>query len=143
MDFSSLLQSLQNTLGNTLPGLIAAVAILVVGWLVAVVLRAATRRLLAAVKLNERIRATTDGEVNAESWGASGVFWIVMSFVLIAFFNVLDLEIVSAPLQALVTRIFEYGPSLIAGVVLGLIAWVLASLGKTVVTSALAATTLA
>lgn len=142
MDFSALFESLQNTLGDTLPGLIAAVAILVVGWLIAVILRAATRRLLGMMTLNKRIEATTDSEVDAESWGASGVFWVVMFFVLIAFFNVLDLEIVSAPLQALVTRIFEYGPSLIAGVVLGLVAWVLASLARTLITSALAATTL-
>ncbi len=142
MEFGSLFASLQDTLGETLPGLVAAVAILVVGWLVAVILRAGTRRLLDVMNLNERISATTDGEVDAESWGASGVFWVVMFFVLIAFFNVLDLEIVSSPLQALITRIFEYGPSLIAGAVLGLVAWVLASLVRTLVTSALGATTL-
>ena len=142
MDFSSLIESLQSTMGNTLPGLLAAVGILVVGWLVAVVLRAGTRRLLDMVNLNERIRSSTDGDVNAESWGATIVFWIVMFFVLIAFFNVLDLEIVSSPLQALVTRVFEYGPSLIAGAVLGLVAWVLASLAKRLITSALAATSL-
>lgn len=142
MDLNSLFEALQSTLGDTLPGLIAAVAILIIGWLVAVILRAGTRRLLDLVNLNERIRATTDGDVDAESWGAAGVFWVVMFFVLIAFFNVLDLEIVSAPLQALVTRIFEYGPSLIAGAVLALVAWVLASLVRTLVTSALAATTL-
>jgi hypothetical protein len=142
MDLSSLLQSLESTLGDTLPGMIAAVAILIVGWLVEVILRAGTRRLLGLVKLNDRIRATTEGAVDAESWGAAVVFWLVMFLVLIAFFNVLDLEIVSEPLQALVTRIFEYGPSLIAGAVLALVAWVLANLARTLVTSALAATTL-
>jgi hypothetical protein len=142
MDFSSFFESLQSTMGDTLPGILAAVGILVVGWLFAVLLRAGTRRVLDMVNLNERIRSSTDGEVDAESWGATIVFWIVMFFVLIAFFNVLDLEIVSAPLQALVTRVFEYGPSLIAGAVLGLAAWVLASLAKRLVTGALATTTL-
>ena len=142
MDFGSIIESLQETLSNTLPTLLGAVGILVVGWLVAVLLRAGTRRVLRAVKLNELIQKSTDGEVNAESWGASGVFWVAMFFVLIAFFNVLNLEIVSSPLQALVTKIFEFGPSLIAGAVLGLVAWILASLAKTLVTSGLAATTL-
>jgi hypothetical protein len=142
MDFRSLLESLQNTMGDTLPSLLAAVGILIVGWFVAVLLRAGTRRLLDVVNLNERIASSTDGEVNAEALAASGVFWVAMFFVLIAFFNVLDLEIVSEPLQALVTRIFEYGPNLIAGAVLGLVAWVLASLAKRLLTSALATTTL-
>ncbi len=142
MDFSSFIDSLQATLSGTLPGLLAAVGILIVGWLVAVILRAGTRRLLNLINVNERIRSTTEGDVDAESWGATGVFWVVMFFVLIAFFNVLDLEIVSAPLQALVTRIFEYAPSLIAGAVLALVAWVIGSLARTLVTSALGATTL-
>ncbi len=142
MEVSSLIQSLQETLSGTLPSLMAALGILVIGWFVAVLLRAGTRRLLGMLKLNERIQASTDGAVNAESWGATGVFWVVMFFVLIAFFNVLDLEIVSSPLQALVTRIFEYGPSLIAGLVLGLVAWIIASIARTLVTSGLATTTL-
>lgn len=142
MDIQSTLDSLQATLGDTLPSLLAAVGILVVGWLVAVALRAATRRLLDMANLNERIASSTDSEINAESWGASGVFWMVMFLVLIAFFNVLDLEIVSEPLQALVTKVFEFGPSLIAGGVLALVAWVLASLARSLITNALSKTSI-
>ena len=42
-----------------MPGLLAAVGILVVGWLIAVILRAGTRRLLGMIDLNERIQKTT------------------------------------------------------------------------------------
>jgi len=142
MDIESIMQSLQGTLSSFLPGLLAAVGILVVGWLVAVVLRAGTRRVLGAVNLNERIASSTESDINAESWGATGVFWIVMFLVLIAFFNVLDLEIVSEPLSALVNKVFEFGPSLFAGAVLALVAWVLASLVRSLTTSALAKTTI-
>lgn len=142
MNFESILSSLQDTLSSTLPSLLGAVGILVVGWFVALLLRAGTRRLLDAVNLNERIASSTDNEVDAESWGASGVFWIVMFLVLIAFFNVLDLEIVSAPLQALVTKVFEFGPSVFAAGVLVVLAWVLASIGRGLIASALSKTTL-
>ncbi|MDH3374244.1 MAG: hypothetical protein OEM85_12820, partial [Gammaproteobacteria bacterium] len=94
----SIFASLQSTLSDTLPSLLAAAGILVVGWFVALLLRAGTRRLLRVVSLNERIASSTDHDVDAEAWGAAGVFWLVMFLVLIAFFNVLDLEIVSAPL---------------------------------------------
>lgn len=136
------MQSLQGTLSNTLPSLLAAVGILVLGWLVAVVLRAATRRLLGMANLNEWIASSTDSEVNAESWGATSVFWIVMFLVLIAFFNVLNLEIVSEPLHALVTKVFEFAPSLFAGGILALIAWVLGSVVRSLATGALSRTTL-
>lgn len=142
MDIESILQSLQGTLSSSLPGFLGAIGILIVGWLVAVVLRAGTRRLLKVANLNERIASSTDSDVDAESWGATGVFWLVMFLVLIAFFNMLDLEIVSEPLQALVTKVFEYGPSLFAGAILALIAWVLASLVRSLTTSALSKTTI-
>lgn len=142
MNMESIMQSLQGTLSNTLPSLLAATGILVVGWLVAVVLRAGTRRLLGVVDLNERIASSTDNEVDAESWGATGVFWIVMFLVLIAFFNVLDLEIVSEPLHALVTKVFEFAPSLFAGAILALVAWVLASLLRSLASKALSKTSI-
>lgn len=142
MNFESIFSSLQDTLSNTLPSLLAAAGILVVGWFVALLLRAGTRRLLRLVELNQRIASSTDGDVNAEAWGAASVFWIVMFLVLIAFFNVLDLEIVSAPLQALVTKVFEFGPSLFAGGVLAILAWVLASLARGLISGALAKTKL-
>lgn len=142
MDIRNFFSSLAETLGDTVPGLLAAVGVLVVGWLVAIIMRAGTRRVLGMVNLNERIASSTDGDVDAESWGATGVFWIVMFLVLIAFFNVLDLEIVSEPLQALVTKVFEYGPSLFAGGVLALVAWVLANVARTLVTGALSKTTI-
>lgn len=142
MDFTSIIESLQATLGNTLPTLLAAVGILAIGWLVAVVFRAGTRRLLDVVNLNERIASNTDSEIDAESWGATGVFWMVMFLVLIAFFNVLDLQVVSEPLRALVTKVFEFGPSLFAGAILALLAWVLANVVRSLTTKALSKTTL-
>ena len=142
MDLQTILGSLQGILSDTMPMLLAALSILIVGWLIAVVLRAGTRRLLDMVDLNERIRTSTEREIDAESMGAAGVFWLTMLLVLIAFLNVLDLEIVSSPLQALVTQVFEYGPSLIAGAVLILIAWVLASAVRSLLSAALAKTTL-
>lgn len=142
MNMQSIIDSLTGTLSSTLPTMLAAVGILVVGWFVAILLRAGTRRLLTAVELNERISSSTDSEVNAEAWVATGVFWVVMFLVLIAFFNVLDLEIVSAPLQALVTKVFEFGPSLFAAGVLAIIAWVLASLVRGLISAGLAKTTL-
>ncbi|MDH3440474.1 MAG: hypothetical protein OEM63_06965, partial [Gammaproteobacteria bacterium] len=87
MDLQTILGSLQGILSDTMPMLLAALSILIVGWLIAVVLRAGTRRLLDMVDLNERIRTSTEREIDAESMGAAGVFWLTMLLVLIAFLN--------------------------------------------------------
>ena len=51
MDLSALATSLQTTLGAHLPGVLGALGILVVGYIVAVVVRAGVRRLLGAMKV--------------------------------------------------------------------------------------------
>ena len=56
MDLSTLFTSLQSTLGATLPAILGALGILIIGWLVAVIARAGTRRLLGLLKVNARIQ---------------------------------------------------------------------------------------
>jgi hypothetical protein len=48
----------ESTLGASLPSVLGALAILIVGWLVAIVVRAGIRRGLALVCLDERIRSS-------------------------------------------------------------------------------------
>jgi hypothetical protein len=135
-------QSLQTTLGESLPNLLAAIAILVVGWIVAVVVRAIIRKSLGLLKINERISSEAGGRMDLEGGVAKGGFYLVMLLALIAFFNMLNLHLVSAPLQSLVDKVLAFLPNLVAGGILILIAWILASILRKLVTNALAATTL-
>jgi hypothetical protein len=140
MDFSSLLQSLQTTLGESLPGVLKALVILIVGWLVAVIIRAVVRKSLGMLKLNDRVFSQADGRMDLESGIAKGAFYVVLLLAVIAFFNALNLPLVSAPLQSLVDKILAFLPNLVAGGVLILIAWVLASVLRKIATNGLAAT---
>lgn len=139
MDLTSLLTSLQTTLGELLPRLGGAVVILIIGWIVAVVIRAGIRKSLSMVKLNERIGKSGQLDMNLESGIATGVFWVIILVMLVAVFNTLDLQQVSQPLNALVTRVFEYIPQLIAGGVLILMAWLLATIVRMIVIRTLGA----
>jgi hypothetical protein len=142
MDYKQLGDSLQATLGAQLPGILGALGILIIGWLVAVTARAATRRLLALLKVNTRIEESTGQKVAVE-WGiAVGVFWVIILITLVAVFDSLHLDLISNPFAQLVAKIIGYLPSLVAGTVLALVAWLLATLIRSVVTRVLAATTL-
>ncbi|MFC1665195.1 mechanosensitive ion channel [Pseudomonadota bacterium] len=142
MESSNFITSLQIALGDTTPRLIGAVAILVIGWLGAVVIRAGMRKLLSTARLNKRIGGQADSEMNYESVIATGVFYVIMALVLVGFFGALNLEIVSAPLQSLVDKFFDFIPQLVAGGVLIIIAWIIAKLVRILVSRALAATSI-
>jgi len=142
MSMNALWESLQSTLGGNIPNLLGALAIFVLGWLIAVVVRAAVRKSLGFVGLNHRFGQSTGTGVDIEGGVAIGAFWLVMLFTLVAVFNSLNLTMVSGPLAALITQITEYAPRLIAGGVLALVAWLVASLIKALTQKLLEKTTL-
>jgi flagellar biosynthesis protein FliQ len=65
------------------------------------------------------------------------VFWLILLFVLVAFFQTLGLAQVSVPLNLLLGQVLTFLPRLVAAAVLILIAWVLATVLRLVVTRAL------
>lgn len=142
MDISSLMNTLQATLSDQLPRIMGAVLILLGGWLVAVIIRAVVRKALALVKLNQRANEDKEKGMDLEGSIASGTFWIVILVSAIAVFDALGLALVTTPLNTLANQIFEYIPQLIGGGVLILVAWLMASVIKMVVSKALSATTL-
>ena len=70
MDLSRFFESIQESLGGALPNLLGALIILVVGWLIAVVARAAVRRLLGVFNVNERISSQAGSGMDVESGAA-------------------------------------------------------------------------
>lgn len=142
MDFNAFTHALQQALGSQTPQVLGALAVLVVGWLLAVIVRAATRRGLKMLRVNERINASTNTTLHTEEATATGVFWLVLLATLVATLNSLDLTLLSAPLAQIVQDVVGYVPHLAAGAVLALVAWLLATLLRAMVAKALGATTL-
>jgi hypothetical protein len=131
MNMNALWESLQNNLGGHIPQLLGALAIFVLGWFIAVLVRAAVRKSLGFAGVNHRFGRLTGNGVDIEGAVALGLFWAVILVTLMAVFNSLDLTMVSGPFSALVTRVFEYTPRLLAGLLLALVAWLVASLVRT------------
>jgi hypothetical protein len=140
MDFSALTTSLQNSLGVHLPSILGALGILIVGWLVAVLVRAGVRRLLALLSVNRHIRDSTGQALDIETGIAVGVFWLMMLLTLLGMLNALHLELALNPFQVLVSQIFGYLPRLIAGTLLVLLAWLAATLLRALLARLLART---
>jgi hypothetical protein len=129
---SVLFESLQNTLGALIPQIMGALAILVLGWFAAVMVKAAARKALGALGTNQRFSSLTGTGVDIEGGVGLGLFWLVLLLTLVAVFNSLDLAMVSGPFAVFTTQLFEFAPRLIGGLVLALVAWLLASVVRAV-----------
>ncbi len=140
MDSSVFSTSIQNALGTYLPSILGAVAILVVGYVLALLARAAVRKLLSMTRLNTFISATIGKPMDLEGGIAWGVFWFVLLATLLGVFNSLNLEQLSGPFAEMMSQIMTYLPNLLAGVLLLLVAWVVATAVKAIANRALKAT---
>lgn len=134
--------SLQTSFGVYLPSILGGIAILLIGWIVALVLAAATRKGLAALRTNERLAGPTGSNVNFERIAGRVVFWAVLLLALLGVFGVLQVEGVSGPLSTLATTVMMYLPRLLLAVVLAVVAWLIATIVRTIVDKALSATNL-
>ncbi len=142
MDTNTLWNSLQNTLGTHIPQLLGALAIFVLGWFIAVLVRAATRKSLGFIGVNHRFGKLTQTRVDIEGAVALALFWVVILLTLVAVFNSLNLAIVSGPFSAFTTQLFEYAPRIIGGLVLALLGWLVASVVRALSQKLLDKTTL-
>ncbi len=142
MNFREFLDPLTAALGGWLPTILGALAILVVGWLLALVIRVGVRKALGFLELNRRLATGGEKNIDFEGIFARSAYWLVLLMALVGFLNVLDLQLVSEPLQGFLGNIFEFAPRILAAGLLALVAWVLAMILRKVVTTALGATQL-
>ena len=128
-----LLTSLTQSIISAAGTLIVAGLVLFVGWLIAWIAGAIVRRLLHRTTLDNRLASWVAGDeeegaaIPIERWIGRAVFWLIFLFVLVAFFEVLGLTLITAPLNQLLSAITAYIPRIIGALLLLLIAWIIAS----------------
>jgi hypothetical protein len=128
---------------NQVTDLALAVAILIIGYLMALLAEFLTKKLLHATQLDNRLASWILGSSPdtktppIERWVSGGVFWVVMIFVLVGFLDKLKLTTASQPLMMLLNQITVYIPKILGAAGLLLLAWVLATLSKIVISRTL------
>lgn len=136
--FNDLVSLMGENLGNLLAGL----GILVIGWIVARITAYFVRRVLRRINLDNRFTgAMAEGEtapkMQIERWISKGVYYLIMLFVLIAFFQTVQLSAVSDPLSSLLDQLLVAAPQLLGAALILLVAWIIASLAKMIISRAL------
>ena len=141
------IDQIMRNVGDYLPALLGALAILLVGWLVALIVSAGVRKLLEKTTLDNRLTTWLGldrGQIkfNVEGVAAKAVYYLIMLFVLIGFFQALRLTIVTEPINRLLNKLFEFVPNILGAGALLLVAWLIASTLKFVISRVLSVTRL-
>ena len=143
--FENFLESnLGTNLTDSVVGAIKAILIFIVGWIIASIIKGIAKKILNSTDIDNKLAAAVTGQRGGESfpiesWIANLIFWVIMLFVIIAALNALNLQAVSAPLNTLLDQITGFIPKLLGAAALLGIAWVVATIVKTIVTRGLGA----
>ncbi|MBV5257719.1 hypothetical protein FLX56_04690 [Synechococcus moorigangaii CMS01] len=139
--FSLLLQlpeSLQTLVGEDVANIVKAIAILIIGWLVALAVKALVRGVLSKTKLDNKIAAWVTGhdgktDLPVEIWAANITYWFVILFTVVAVLETLQLEGVYTPLNELLSQVTNFLPQLFAAALWLGVAWLVATVAKLIV----------
>ncbi len=135
---------LLNWFTNQFPSIIIAILILVVGWIVALILASIARGAFKRTGVSERIAGFIKGEedgtgAEVTKWVGRIVFYLVMFFVLVAFFQNIGLTFIAEPLNAFLMSIFSNAPLIFGAAAILLVAWLLATVLRIIVIRVLGA----
>ncbi len=126
-----------------LPGLVSALLLLLLAWVLAVIFKAIVIKVCAVAKLDERMTkhgALREGEQVSisESLGVT-VFWLIILLFIPAILDSLGITAVSQPFQQATAAFFTYLPNIVSAIVIFVVGWLLARVLRQLVTSLLAA----
>ncbi|WP_445115146.1 mechanosensitive ion channel [Acinetobacter sp. WZC-1] len=127
--------------------IIAAVVILLVGWIIALIIAATIKKLLQKVNINSKLsnaagHTVAEASPNYESIISRFIFWFILVLAVIAALNVLNINSVSGPFSDMIGQFLIFVPSIIAAVVVGFLGWIIARLVRVGLVRLLASTQL-
>jgi hypothetical protein len=134
--------SFNGYLGGPIGSIIGAILIFIIGWLVALGIAALVRNVLAKVNLNQRMDSSTGKSYDLEGIISKIVFWFIFIIAISAALNTLNLNSISAPFANMVGQVLSFIPNLIAAIAIGIIGWVVATVARTALNTALSKTTM-
>jgi len=129
-------------IGSYIPRLLGALAILVVGWFIAILISKAIRKVLIRFKLDSHLTRCISGEgeePRAANFIAKLLFYIIMLFVFVATFQVLGITLITQPINSLLNQLFAYAPQLLGAILLAVAAFIIAKAFQMVVGKGLSA----
>jgi len=110
--------------------IISAVAILFIGWIIALLIASGVKRILEKCETNRKLSHATGHSSNIEKIIAKIIFWIILIIAVIGALNVLNLTSISGPFSNMIQQFLLFVPKLLAAIAIGFIGWILANLIK-------------
>lgn len=126
----TVLENLSGQFGNMLPKVLGALVILILGFIIAGILKRLTKRLLSKTQLDEKIGERFRTNIRVDEFIAKLVYYIVVIYVLLVVLNLLGATTVLEPLENMVHKFVGFFPDAIAAGIIGFAGYVIANIAS-------------
>jgi len=128
-ELQKILDGITEEVGVYAPRIAAALIILFIGWIIAKLIKGGVRRALRKAALDSRLARAehlSESEVpSIEASIASGIYYLVMLFVLVGSLNALGLDSITTPTSNTLDKIVTAFPNILAAILVLAIAFVI------------------
>lgn len=127
MELQTFYENFLNNIGNYLPGVLGALLVLLIGWLIALGISSLFARLVRQSGLDKRLQER-GSDIQLARTVKKFVYYILMAVVLLVVLEMLGVENVLRPLEEMVAEFLSFLPNIIAALVIGFVGYVLATI---------------
>jgi len=124
----TLMSSFVDKLGTALPSVVGALLVLVIGYVLAGLLRKGLAKLLGKIKFLEKLGGDGENKVKINELVAALVYYLVVLYVLLLALEVMGVSSVLDPVKDMFTGFLDTVPNIVAAALIGFVGYVLAQL---------------
>lgn len=133
MDLTKFFDNLLTTVGGFLPGVLGALAVLIIGWFIAGILRRLVVKLLKKTDLDNKIFKGANSNISPETFIAKLVYYLVLMIVLMIVLEMLGIHNVLDPIKDMVGKFMGFIPNIIGAGIIGFAGYIIATIASEVV----------
>jgi len=131
MDYvRNLLDPLLSKFGGALPNILGALIVLLIGFMIAKMVGKLIERLLRKTSIDERIAAKINAPFRLDKFIAKLFYYLVIIYTLIIVLDLLGVQSVLEPLQAMLTSFVAFIPKIIAAGIIGFAGYMIAKIAS-------------
>ncbi len=124
--FNTTVNNLALRVSNGVPGVLGAILFLILGWIVAAIVRRIVLAIFRKTRLDERFGEKYFGTRSAGKNIATGIYYFILLIVFLAVLEMVGVNGVLHPLTDLLGDFLGFIPNLVAALLIGLIGYVIA-----------------
>lgn len=131
MDYlNSFSNSLTASFGGVVPNILAALLVLIIGLLLAGVIRRIIRGLFKRTQIDERISRKMSFDFNLGNFIATMAYYLAVMFVLLLVLNMMGVDSVLDPLKNMLNKFVGYIPNIIGAGIIGFVGYIVAKIAS-------------